>query len=247
MGHPPIGAADTSFRLLVPVAGPSLPSMSRASRMLATQSYPPLDWFQLPQALQPWAPDLAGMTWARCPNGHYAPIPGTLTNVRLRGNGRNLVTTCPTCRVEFDAAPGEDVIVDTVGGRLQVRQLVKAARGLKDIARNLTVEDVAALRVMLATRGSDDEGELTGPLAEWAERFGPSAKYLIDKFGDLIIGLLVIWGAAHVLGLGGSSPQPQPIHIDHLDVHIDHEPSDEELERIIRRAVEASTHHKEAP
>lgn len=182
-----------------------------------------------------------------CPNGHVVWIPATFHNVRVTGAQMNLAVTCKVCSVVFDAAPGKDVLIDTVDGRLQVRQVVRTVRDLRSAAKSATSEDLAALKAVASEDGAEIE-RLTGPFADWAKAHPATAAYVLDKFGDLIVALIVFW-VGYLMAGGGSQPAkaPAPIIIQHLNVTLDHDPTDQELEQIVRNIVrqEESERHKD--
>jgi SEC-C motif len=53
-------------------------------------------------------------------------VPGVFSGVTISGCATNVAVRCSHCRKHFDAAPGESVHIDTVGGRL--RSVVTGAR-----------------------------------------------------------------------------------------------------------------------
>jgi SEC-C motif len=122
-------------------------------------------------------------------------IGGTFSNVTMSGSlGANILVTCPACRNPFDAAPsatpGGTVRVDTVGGRLQVTQLI----------RELRAAPAAQVEALLAELRNAPPGKT---LAEIADQAAPEVATALRRFGvglarDLLIALIVTFVMARV-------------------------------------------------
>lgn len=207
---------------------------TQASEIVDLCLQPTLDWFQLPAQLRPGIPRGDGFETI-CPNGHHLWVPIGLTEVRITGARNNLMIKCQECGASFDAAPGEDVVVNTVGGRLSVRQLVKATKDLRDAVKQSDVADLIELQEALRDRRVPDVDRLHGPLAAWVTQHPLAAGVLTGVLATVIGGLLLLW-LEHTIW-----PDPPPVIIEHQEVvvNLDHDPTDAELERIIREAVDA--------
>lgn len=204
---------------------------------------PRLDWSHTP----PWSYSASDPDddWfaVNCPNGHTVTVPATLKQVRVTGASMNVAVTCPECHSTFDAAPGDDVVINTHRGRVTVREVVAALKDLRRVVKAAPVEDVVALRQTLSTSQGLAQLRATGSvLDDWLSANPKVAAFLIDKGVDVFVALIFFWlGTQAQHADEPSAPPPPPaqpaIIIRELNVHVDHEPSDEELEEIVRRAV----------
>jgi hypothetical protein len=192
----------------------------------------------------------SGGTTVVCPNGHQVTIGAQFTNLGIRNSaGGNMKVVCDECGESFDAAPGDHVVVNTgVGGRLQVRQVVRAVRDLKDAVKNAGPGEAHEFLRAVQERRPADLAEIGGLLARWVSEHPQAVAFLMDKGVDLLIALLIFWVGR--TSAAPADPPPAPIHIDKVVIHVDHDPTDAELEQLIRDAVapdQAEPEGQEAP
>lgn len=203
------------------------------------ETLPRLAWWLLPHPM--WPPGIGYFGFfVDCPHGHQNFVSGDFDQVRIVGaGGKNIATECHVCHVVFDMAPGQDVEVSTVGGRLTVRQIVTAIKDLRTAVAEATPSEVARLaEVLRGERPASDLERAPGPIGQWAAQHPHLMATLVGTLSGVIATLLAMWAAPR-LGLG----EPTTVIEEQVNVTvvIDHDPDDRELEQIIREATRGTS------
>lgn len=178
----------------------------------------------------------------RCPRGHLNVLPFTFSDVQVTGFGMKIAVDCVVCGVQFDAAPGESVRIDTEpDGSLTVRQIVAGLAGARRAFADLTPDELVAVRVALdeVAAGRADEAAVAGvseKVNAWMVANPAVAAALITTFGGaltaILVALLNLWATQ-----GQEPTRPAPAPPPEV-VILDHYPTDQELEDLAEREVQ---------
>lgn len=188
-----------------------------------------------------------------CPQGHENVIPIVMQGVTISGGGAgmNIAVTCGTCGVQFDAAPGDSIEIDTLpDGRLSVRDAVKGVVDARRALADLTPDQLRAARVLLdevaAGRAQPEAvAEAGAPLRQWIEENPVVAGAVVTALSPVLVAiihaLLALWSNQ---GQAPSTPVPQP---PPNVVIVDHFPTDEEVEQWVRNQVREQQERSHGP
>lgn len=191
---------------------------------------------------------MAQGSWSKCPArgcGWWQWANLHLENVTIVGFAMNVATRCKWCGREYDMTSGQDGTYSTVGGRLKLVQTIRAG-ARSALADAPTKSDLARLADALAAAPAEPAAIAdavaslqTFPRLEAWVRNNPAGAKLAAGF----LGILFTALAGRFIVEGGKEPTPTAPP-PAIDVTVD-QPSEDELDRLIREAIDRR--EREAP
>lgn len=153
-------------------------------------------------------------------------------NVRFQDNGAgNISVRCGNCGLGFDAAPGRQVTVSTIGGRLRW-----AMQGARLLAEEGSQNPDKFGRLLKVLEEEKDRASSTAQIADAIEEatagsFSAFTNWLkANEAYAQWIGLLFI--IAQLLGFGSTPSAPPDVNVT-----VNVTPSEDELKRLVDKAV----------